>query len=156
MSRAYTQADKMIMIAKHYYVLNISQTLAMVGAFLFIFVIVIPTYACQSLPPSPSPSLVSFTYSLVFKDTDALIMTIITTVFAILVGYMYLTTNIGASALQLLKTKQFVGLVDSTNGRLLPQYYPNPAEDVTPEYFDSMFVVDNQKAASSILDYTRT
>lgn len=47
MSRAYTQADKMIMIAKHYYVLNISQTLAMIGAFFFIFVIVIPTYACQ-------------------------------------------------------------------------------------------------------------
>lgn len=46
MSRAYTQADKMVLIAKNYYVLNISQTLSMVGAFLFIFVVIIPTFAC--------------------------------------------------------------------------------------------------------------
>jgi predicted ABC-type exoprotein transport system permease subunit len=83
-------------------------------------------------------------------------MTIITVVFAFFVGYMFVTTNINASALQLLKTKQFVELVDSSNGRLLPQFYPNPDDDATPEYFDSMFVVDKQKAATSLLDYTRT
>lgn len=83
-------------------------------------------------------------------------MTIITIILSVVTGYMFVSTNIGASALQLLKTKQFIQLVDSTNGRLLPQYYPNPADDVTPEYFDQMFVKDTQQAASSIFDYTRT
>ena len=91
-----------------------------------------------------------------FKDTDAVIMTIITIVFTVVIGYMFITISMGASALQLLKTKQFVELVDPINGRLLPQYYPNPDDDLTPEYFDSMFVVDKQKAASSLLDYART
>jgi hypothetical protein len=57
MSRAYTQADKMILIAKHYYVLNISQTLSMLGAFFFVFVIVIPTWSCMSSLSPPSVSL---------------------------------------------------------------------------------------------------
>jgi hypothetical protein len=47
MNRAYTEADKMILIAKYYYVLNISQTLSMVGAFLFVIVVIIPTWTCQ-------------------------------------------------------------------------------------------------------------
>lgn len=83
-------------------------------------------------------------------------MTIITMAFTGFVGYMFISVSIGASALQLLKTKQFVELVESSNGRLLTQYYPNPDADLTPEYFDSMFFVDKQKAASSLLDYTRT
>jgi hypothetical protein len=92
----------------------------------------------------------------VFKDKDALIMMLITIALSFFVGYMFVSTNIGASSLQLLKTKQFLELVDSTNGRLLPQYYPSPAPDATPEYFSSMFVKDDSKVASGLLAYTRT
>lgn len=84
-------------------------------------------------------------------------MTIITIIFSAVTGYMFIASNIGASSLQLLKTKQFLELVDSANGRLLPKYYPNPAADVTPEYFRQMFLTaDAQKAVSSVLEYART
>jgi hypothetical protein len=170
MSRAYTQADKMILIAKHYYVLNISQTLSMIGAFLFIFVIVIPTWSCMSslspasvslsvLPLSLSLANYLYLYSLVltvYKDKDALIMTIITVALSFIAAFMFVSSNISASALQLLKTKQFLQLLDSTTGRLLPRFYPSPAADVTPEYFSSMFVKDDRKAAGSLLEYART
>ena len=44
MSRAYTGADKMILIAKNYLILNISQTTSALGAFLFVIVLIIPTF----------------------------------------------------------------------------------------------------------------
>lgn len=48
MNRAYTEADKMILIARHYYVLNISQTLAIIGAFLFMILVIIPTWTSNN------------------------------------------------------------------------------------------------------------
>ena len=44
MSRSYTEADKMILIPKHYIVLNLTQIFSTVGSFLFIVVLLIPTF----------------------------------------------------------------------------------------------------------------
>ena len=145
MNRAYTEADKMVLIATHYYVLNISQTLAIIGAFLFMVLVVIPTwtstkhsyyysyYSC-SISHFFSPFTV---YFLVYKTTDAGIMTALMIGFIAILGYIFYKTNTSASRIQFLKTQQFLELVDA-QGRLLEKYYPKSA-DSTPDYFHLVF-----------------
>lgn len=128
MNRAYTEADKMILIARHYYVLNISQTLAIIGAFLFMILVIIPTWT-------------------IYKDLDAALMTALMVLFIIILGIIYYQTNTSASNIQYLKTQHFLELVDS-NGRLHEQYYPKSA-DTTPDYFQLMFTGHDSKGNNS-------
>jgi hypothetical protein len=54
MSRSYTDDDRMVLIARHYYVLNISQVASTVGSFMFVAVILTPLTKSKGLAISHS------------------------------------------------------------------------------------------------------
>lgn len=136
MSRTYTEADKMLLIAKHYLVLNLCQVFSVVGSFLFVLSLLLPTFR-------------------VFDQTDATIMTIITTVIILVSLYYYVAMNMDSGASQYRQTHQFLlDLVDPSTGRLLPQYYPPDAEmsvsDFKAMFIDGSVVQANPRALAAL------
>lgn len=129
MSRAYTEADKMILIAKNYTVLAISQVGSIVGAFLFVIVLIIPTFK-------------------VFHYADASIMSAVSVLLMVIMGYFYIKSNLEAGTAQVAKVQHFMTLVDADTGRLLGKFYP-PGASVTREYFSMMYVKGEGKAVDS-------
>ena len=151
MSRAYTEADKMYLIAKNYHILvqlhtythtllhpphkhcgtlisplisfvlqNISQTTSTIGAFLFVIVLIIPTFK-------------------VFNYVDASVAAAVTIFLLVILIVAYVLINTDASKCQATKLNHFLELVNAETGRLLPEYYP-PMAPVTPNYFKLMYV----------------
>lgn len=127
MSRAYTEADKMYLIAKNYHILNISQTTSTIGAFLFVIVLIIPTFK-------------------VFNYVDASVAAAVTIFLLVIMIVAYVLINTDASKCQATKLNHFLELVNAETGRLLPEYYP-PMAPVTPNYFKLMYAVYSSKVS---------
>lgn len=117
-SRAYTESDKMVLIAKNYYVLMLSQITSNIGAFLFLIVLIIPTFK-------------------VYNYDDAAVGTTITVLLLLVMLLLTIFTNKDAGKSQSSKVEHFVELV-GPDARLLAEYYP-PTADVKPAYFKMMY-----------------
>jgi len=128
MSRSYTEADKMVLIAKHYVVLTLTQIFSTVGSFLFIVVILIPTFK-------------------VYDEGNATVLCVVTIALSALATFVYVNMNIDSSKSQHEKTESFMELVQADNGRLKPEFYP-PGDGLTVDQWREMFV-DHANANSS-------
>mmetsp|Transcript_16711 Transcript_16711/g.25106 ORF Transcript_16711/g.25106 Transcript_16711/m.25106 type:complete len:311 (-) Transcript_16711:242-1174(-) len=105
LSRAYCDADKFVLIIEQYAYKNISQVTAVIGALLFVVSLFVPMW-------------------LTYSEDDCIVMTIIGGLIFIWMAYVQIVTANQASLEQSIRTEKFLRIVDQTDGRLLPQYYP--------------------------------
>lgn len=110
----------MILIAKHYIVLNLTQIFSTVGSFLFIVVLLIPTFK-------------------VYDDANAAVMCVITVGLTAVCTFVYVRMNVDSGNAQHAKTEHFMQLVDAETGRLKPEFYP-PNADMSPDMWREMYM----------------
>jgi len=87
----------MVLIAKNYTILTVSQILSIVGAFLFVIALIIPSFR-------------------VFNYVDASIMCFISVLTMIIMLYFYVKSNLMAGGSQSAKISHFHTLIDMSTG----------------------------------------
>ena len=144
MSRGYGRSERLVLTIKQYHLKDIAQILVVFGTTMVL------------------PFFFSMTMWEKYDDQDAFIMIILVTITSVSTFLLFVYYSVQSGHEQVSRISVFSEITNSSDGRLLPAYYPEKMHEndgityLGPADFNKMYAAISKKKRDALAGFVRT